>query len=196
MVAADATDAATGVNPLFTFRKGFSLTKTAPILDQKSKEGDHNTTRAPGDPTTNDAEQQQLCLVKAIPTFGEAVRADDHHIQLDASGEPTLQNLNPPSNADVNCHQAPWSSRYPSGDDEMDQAAWSTVVCRGARKKAIAPTPIKIQPGGDGDKHDIVILRPRERVRVTELLQKDLKTALARAIDNPSKYERCHRIKL
>ncbi|KAG0430010.1 hypothetical protein HPB47_023094 [Ixodes persulcatus] len=195
MAAADATNATTGVNPLYTLRKGFSLTKSAPTLDQKSREDDHNTKRAPSDPTTNDAEKQQLCLVKAIPTFGEALKADDH-IQLDASGHPTLQNSDSPSAADMNCHQASWSSRDPSGDDEMDQAAWSTVVSRGARKKAIAPTPMKKQPGGDGDKHDTVILRPRERVRVTELSPKDLKTALAKSIDNHSKYERCYRIRI
>lgn len=196
MAAADATDAATGVNPLYTLRKGLSLTKTALTLDQKSREDDHNTTRAPSDPTTNDAEQHQFCLVKAMPTLGEAAKADDHHIQLDASGHPALQNSEPPSAADMNCHQASWSSRDPSGDDEMDQAAWSTVVSRGARKKAIAPTPMKKQPGGDGDKHDTVILRPRERVRVTELSPKDLKTALAKSIDNHSKYERCYRIRI
>ncbi|KAG0419848.1 hypothetical protein HPB47_003842 [Ixodes persulcatus] len=194
--AADATNAATVMNPLYTLRKGFSLTKTAPTLDQISREDDHNTKRAPSDPTTNDAEQEQLCLVKAIPTFAEAVRADDHHIQLDATGHPTLQNSNSPSAADTNSHQASWSSRDPSGDDEMDQAAWSTVVSRGAQKKAIAPTPMKKQPGGDGDKHDTVILRPRERVRVTELSPKDLKIALTKSIDNHSKYERCYRIRI
>ncbi|KAM7289574.1 hypothetical protein ISCGN_029703 [Ixodes scapularis] len=59
-----------------------------------------------------------------------------------------------------------------------------------------APTPMKKQPGGDGDKHDTVILRPRERLRVTELSPKDLKTALAKSIDNHSKYERCYRIRI
>ncbi|KAG0440129.1 hypothetical protein HPB47_016394 [Ixodes persulcatus] len=78
----------------------------------------------------------------------------------------------------------------------FDQAAWSTVVSRGARKKAIALTLMKKQPGDDGNKHDTVILRPRERVRVTEVSPKDLKTALAKAIDNHSKYDRCYQIRI
>ncbi|KAG0411831.1 hypothetical protein HPB47_011039 [Ixodes persulcatus] len=78
----------------------------------------------------------------------------------------------------------------------MDETAWSAVVSRGARKKPIAPTPMKKQPGNDGDKHDTVILRPLERVRVTELPPKELKTALPKAIDNHSKYDRCYRIRI
>ncbi|KAG0423897.1 hypothetical protein HPB47_000335 [Ixodes persulcatus] len=147
MAAAGATNAVKGVNRLLTLGKGFSLTKTAPTLDQKSREGDKNTTRAPIDPTTNDAERQQLCLVEAIPTFGEAVMT------------------------------------------RIDQAAWSTVASRGARKKAIAPTLIKKEPGGDGYKHHTVILRP-------QLSPKDLKTAQAKDVDTHSKYDRCYRIRI
>ena len=76
--------------------------------------------------------------------------------------------------------QATWSSRDPWEEEAGPQVAWTTVAARNARKKAVAPSPIKTHQGASPDARCTVILRPKERVRVTDISPKDVKLAVAK----------------
>lgn len=221
MSAANATFEVAAVNPLLTLGRGDPVTKKS-TLDPISAEGDQDTTRATEDPATSHAEQTPA-VVEVEMADDDQPQIYVNVLKVDENvfgptfpvkrGKPTTQQIPRSSSPDgefgpdiaatavlaaaaMNHHQAPWSSRDPSGDDKMDSTPWSTIVSKGTRRRAIAPTPVKKQPRGSGDKHYTIILRPRERVRMTDVSPKDIKTGVSKAIDSEFKYEKGYRIRI
>ncbi|KAM7309702.1 hypothetical protein ISCGN_006695 [Ixodes scapularis] len=101
----------------------------------------------------------------------------------------------PPEVARMSHLQAEWSARDPSSDRDNDQGTWSAVVSRGARRKAIAPAPLAKQAGKANIKISTVILRPRERIKVSDISPRELKSGIAKTTGDFT-YERGYQIRV
>ncbi|KAG0410152.1 hypothetical protein HPB47_012734 [Ixodes persulcatus] len=101
----------------------------------------------------------------------------------------------PPEVARMSHLQAEWSARDPSSDRDNDQGTWSAVVSRGTRRKAIAPAPLAKQVGKENIKITTVILRPRERIKVSDISPRDLKSGIAKTTGDFT-YERGYQIRV